>query len=178
MRLLFLQFFCCTDLLPAFTEIIQVLKGVGQGLIHAGDVADWIWYLGGERNFALNPAVCRKYCISAYFRFRDDIMIASANDELVATYVKDISVLASRLGYVVKLESRDTTVPFLDIEITVTSRGTYTSRQCVKPAAVNNTPLDPRSGQADHDHGTWPLRRPSQGCRPWLEPLKGCYAYG
>ena len=50
-------------------------------------------------------------------------MIASADDRPVATYIEDISVLASRLGYALKLELSGTTVPFLDLEITISDRG-------------------------------------------------------
>ena len=161
--LLSLQFFSSSELLPDNLDIIHILMGVGQGLVHAGDVADWLWYLGVERPFALKSSELRQYGISRYDRFRDDIMIASGDGPEIAAYVQGISTHALDMGYILKLEYSELVVPFLDIEITITDRGSYKCAQYVKPGAVENTPLDDRSGQPYHVHTTSPLSALTRG---------------
>ena len=77
--------------------------------------------------------------------------------------MQGISDRAKGMGYILKLEFSDVIVPFLDIEITITDKGSYNCAQYVKPGAVENTPLDDRSGQPHHVHTTSPLAALKRG---------------
>ena len=76
---------------------------------------------------------------------------------------------AGSLGYLVKVECVESSVPFLNVLVTVDfDRRKYTSSLYTKPNAAANVPLDPKSGQAWHvrnmgTHLSWELRSRSRG---------------
>ena len=64
---------------------------------------------------------------------------------------------AARLGYEVNVEFIDTTVPFLNVEVTVDPEKQQCSTKLfTKPTDTANTPLDARSAQPWHVHQVWP----------------------
>ena len=149
-----------SELVPSFTDVFRIVRGVGQGLPHAGDIADLIWQEAVELYWAASVAVQHRLAIHGYFRFRDDMIIFAAQDADhvgVAEYLEGIKTKAGALGYIVKVEFVDLQVPFLNVLVTADhSRGRYVTSLYKKPNAADSVPLDPRSGQAWHVHSVWP----------------------
>ena len=60
-------------------RVFTMLRGVGQGLAHAGDLTDWLWNLIVEREYACSFNRRLKYGVRSYDRFRDDTLVRSEN---------------------------------------------------------------------------------------------------
>ena len=69
------QYACVSELDPLNLDIHQIIKGIGQGLLHAGDLADYLWYLAVEHGWAMHQGIQAANGILGFFRFRDDMII-------------------------------------------------------------------------------------------------------
>ena len=139
-------------------SIFHVQMGVGQGLLHAGDLADLIWLLQVEQSWATVRSVQREHGIVAYFRFRDDMIILADGGNLkYLDFLRGMFSRASKLGYITKVEPTGLCASFLNVKITVDEENQeYAAALYTKPNDLANTPLDPRSSQAWHVHAVWP----------------------
>ena len=53
-------------------RVFIIVRGVGQGLTHAGDLADWLWYLAVEREWVESLTIMQRFGVRSYDRFRDE----------------------------------------------------------------------------------------------------------
>ena len=135
----------------------HVQKGVGQGLLHAGDLADLIWYLAIEHAWATVESNQLSHGILGYFRFRDDMLIVAEDSPRYQQYLEGMFTRAAKIGYSVKVEFVSNTVPFLNVAVTVDKCAQkYGTKLHTKASDLMNCPLDPRSAQAFHVHAVWP----------------------
>ena len=153
------QYTRCDELDPSNKLVHQIVKGVGQGLPHAGDLADLIWFLVVESGWAVHHGIQKEHSILDYFRFRDDMVIIAdgAYMDQVHTYLNGIIERAGTVGYEVKVEHIGLDVPFLNVRVGINKlKSKYTTSLYTKPSDINNVPVDPRSGQPWHAHKVWP----------------------
>ena len=102
--------------------VYRIVKGVGRGLPHAGDIADLIRQEIVEVPWPPSMAIWRRCCINGYFRFRDDMIIVAAHDLThtgVQMYLDGIISRAGAVGYAVQVEYADTQVHFLNVTVKV-----------------------------------------------------------
>ena len=147
------------ELDPLNLDIQQIIKGVGQGLLHVGDLADYLWYLDVEHGWAMHQGIQAAHGILGFFRFRDDMIIFMKGgvNGPGQPYLDGIISRAGAVGYEVKVEKVGDSVSFLNVSVGIdTLRRRYTTQLYTKPTDIHNAPLDPRSAQPWHTHGVWP----------------------
>ena len=152
------QFVQIKVLVPIHGNIYRITKGTGQGLPHAGDLCDLLFWRAVERALISLPAIRSAYGVLEYFRFRDDMAILSSlpqDHPTICKFVKILQGKAKKLGYIIKEEEVGTSVPFLDTTVSIVDQ-TVVVEPFVKPNAIYNVPLCRSSGHAAHVHDSWP----------------------
>ena len=85
------------------------------------------------------------------------IIVDGSRMDLADQFLGGMIDRAGKVGYEVKIEQIEDSVPFLNVVVGIDhERRRYTTRLYTKPSDVHNVPLDPRSAQPWHTHGVWP----------------------
>jgi hypothetical protein len=135
--------------------IYQVTRGSGMGSNSSADIADIMFKVLAEDDWAACPVIKRRHGVKAYFRYRDDIFILMRPDSLaLAGFIKGI-MRRVHGTYVVKIESLCISpCPYLDVELFLNNGG-LGYRAYFKPTQ-QQCPLHSSSAHAPGVHG-WPL---------------------
>ena len=140
--------------------LLQVRHGTGMGMIASGHISDAVLYSSLERDLMLKPSVRRRYSISFYARFRDDIIVFSHAS------LDDLRSLISNMRtathpFVLKLESvSKTQCQMLDVNVGFRFPAGGGSGHChfslfTKPSSIWQ-PLGPSSMHPLSIHLHWP----------------------
>ena len=117
-------------------------RGSGMGLVHSGDLMDWVLFAKMEKWFAKSPGMLWEFGITGYYRYRDDVLILATDAILARRFIDE---LLSRAGYFkILLESASrTSVRFLDVSLCVVNQRfvcliTSKSTALVRPLCVSS----------------------------------------
>ena len=135
--------------------VYQVTRGSGMGSNSSADIADMMFKVLAEDDWAASQEVKHRHGVKAYFRYRDDIYILIKPDSLaLAGYIKGI-MDRTRGTYVVKIEALCVNdCPYLDVEMYI-QNGVLEYRAFFKPT-LQQCPLHFSSAHAPGVHW-WPL---------------------
>jgi hypothetical protein len=131
----------------------KVTQGAGIGLLHAGDVADAVFYSMIEKKLVQNRSLERAGTLD-WFRFRDDMLILTNGDVTpVRKLISEIRTLAD--FFVIKTEAVSITwVKFLDVEIRRVDDRLITIPVLKDPGLAKRLTCD--SAHPFKVHSSWP----------------------
>lgn len=127
--------------------------GSGMGLVHSGDLMDWVFYSRCEKWFSEFPGTLWSHGISRYYRYRDDILILGTTTAGVRDFLEEMRSRASYFVIGVDEASRDG-VKFLNVKVSRDGRH-FRCAPFTKCTALLR-PLDVSSMHVPHVHLAWP----------------------
>lgn len=151
------------EVVPTSLYIWKVVQGSGMGLECSREVSDTAFHCLAEESVVLNPTIRRKYRITFYARFRDDIFIilggedCSSKSEFFAEFSKRSDFFKLKVDCLNKCE-----VPMLDLRI-FRGRRWHQSRVLdvgmYEKATAQGVPLDDSSWHPTQVHLSWSVVR-------------------
>ena len=138
----------------------RVVTGSGMGMLCSGEVSDAAFYSMAERRTVLLPHFRRRFQISFYGRFKDDIiLVCGARKEELRNLLEEMRASAGEFRLQVESVSAHSAV-MLDIELfkgpPFERTGVLSYRHYRKPTSIWR-PLDCESYHCPSVHVSWPL---------------------
>lgn len=118
---------------PELQQCFQVLRGGGMGMMISGEISDLCYYRKVERSFACVPSVQRRFGISSYLRYRDDVVVVYDSTPLFCQFLQ---LYRQKLAptYQVTFEGVSfDSIPMLDLSLGRIGRWRSTGRMGYEP---------------------------------------------
>ena len=135
------------------SETYKAVQGVGQGLPHSSEVADWSFFNIAESGLINNK---ERFGIICYLRYRDDILMVVDDDQLWRNVSTFIGILRKACPWwEIKLETVGKEVTYLNF-IAYFDGSKIKTKPYIKPNRLASMPLCRTSAHASRVNLSWP----------------------
>lgn len=94
---------------PMTGDTFYVRKGSGMGSVVSGALCDYVLYVLGERDWAVNPKITKHFGIKTWLRYRDDVFIIHENFSRFMDSLEGLGSASKRPGASKSRRCRNTT---------------------------------------------------------------------